>query len=158
MDYLPLISLILGLLALLFSVAALVIFQRAATARKTFFSGKTGAQLEDFIVNQNKKINELAGRSSDIEEALASLQEKQKLAIQKMGVVRYNPFDDNGGNLSFSIALLDEHDNGVIITSMHGRDANRVYAKPVKKGGSEFPLTNEEKQAIKESKIINQLK
>lgn len=157
MNYLPIIALAVGAVGLVLSTIILVFFRSTQAARKTFFAGKTGAQLEDFIVNQNKKINELAVRASDAEEALAKLQEKQKLAIQKMGVVRYNPFEDNGGNLSFSIALLDDFDNGVIITSMHGRDANRVYAKPVKRGSSEFPLTEEEKEAIKNSKIINNL-
>lgn len=157
MNYLPIIALVVGALGLILSIVILIFFRSTQTARKTFFAGKTGAQLEDFIVNQNKKINELAARATDAEDALVKLQEKQKLAIQKMGVVRYNPFEDNGGNLSFSIALLDDFDNGVIITSMHGRDANRVYAKPVKRGSSDFPLTEEEKEAIKNSKIINNI-
>lgn len=152
-----LLSIVLGGLALALSIFALGSLYSLQKLRKTFFEGKNGAQLEEFIVNQNKKINELAAQTTYIEEALSNMRESQKLALQKMGVVRYNPFQDNGGNLSFSIALMDEHNNGVVITSMHGRESSRVYAKPIKSGVSEFSLTEEEKNAINNSKIINNL-
>ena len=122
--------------------------------RKVFFSGKDANNLEDFILNQNKKINDLFQQSAYIEQEVKNLKEIQKISIQKMGVIRYNPFADDGGNLSFSIAILDARDNGVVITSMHGRDQNRVYAKPIQAGESEFPLSQEEKQAIKTSKTL----
>ena len=65
-----------------------------------------------------------------------------------MGVVRYNPFSDTGSDQSFSIALLDSDNNGMVITSLYSRDGNRVYAKPVKNNVSEYSLSNEEKEAI----------
>lgn len=119
--------------------------------RKTFFAGKQASDLEEFIIKQNSKLNDLHTRADYIEEAINNLKNMQKLSIQKIGMVRYNPFADDGGNLSFSIALLDEHQNGVVITSMHGRESNRIYAKPIKQGKSEFTLTQEEQQAISSS-------
>ena len=71
--------------------------------------------------------------------------------MQKVGVVRFNPFDDGGGNFSFSLALLDGHDNGVIITSMYGRQQNRIYTKKISQGASETALTEEEQQAMQEA-------
>lgn len=148
---------VLGGVSLALTTIGLGVLWNIQRMRKTFFIGKNASQLEDFIVNQNKRITELATQANYIEEALKQTKEQQRLAIQKMGVVRYNPFADNGGNLSFSLALMDDHDNGVVITSMHGRETNRIYAKPVKSGSSEFSLTEEERKAISESKIINSL-
>jgi hypothetical protein len=73
-------------------------------------------------------------------------------SIQKVGLVRYNPFSDTGGNQSFVLALLDGKDCGFVITSLHSRESTRVFAKPVT-GGKEkdFEFSKEEAQAIKEA-------
>ena len=141
-----------SLTAAIFAIVMLLRFRKTA---KAFFTGNEAANLEQFIIAQSKKLNELNKQNDILEEAVADLRKQQKYSIQKIGLVRYNPFADDGGNLSFSMALLDDHNNGVVITSMHGRDANRIYAKPIIKSKSEFTLTKEEELAIKESKIIN---
>jgi uncharacterized protein YlxW (UPF0749 family) len=146
------IALFVLALALALAVAALVMAIKTNALKKKFFAGKQAASLEEFILNQNKKINELAKQSEYIEEALHGLREVQKSSIQKIGLHRYNPFADDGGNLSFSLAILDGSGNGMVITSMHGREANRIYAKPVVKGTSEYKLTEEEQKAIAQSK------
>jgi uncharacterized coiled-coil protein SlyX len=69
--------------------------------------------------------------------------------LQKIGIVRFKAFEDVGGAQSFSLAILDGKDNGVVITSIYGRDQSRSYAKPIKEGTSKYPLSEEEKQAIK---------
>jgi hypothetical protein len=66
----------------------------------------------------------------------------------RLGVVRFNPFEDTGGDQSFAIALVDRQGDGVVISSLHGRKETRVYAKPLKKGESAYPLAEEEKEAI----------
>ena len=65
-----------------------------------------------------------------------------------VGLIRFNPFNDGGGNFSFALALLDAHNTGVIITSMYGREQNRVYTKKIVEGECENQLTDEEIQAI----------
>jgi hypothetical protein len=77
------------------------------------------------------------------------LQESQKLSIQKTGIVRFNPFAEVGGDQSFSLALLDANDNGLVVTSFYTRQENRVYGKPIKKGNSRYVLSREEIKAIK---------
>jgi len=72
-------------------------------------------------------------------------------SIQKVGMVRFNPFNDVGGNQSFSIALLDMEDNGILITILFGRDGTRVYSKSIKKGKPEHYLSEEEKEALKKA-------
>jgi hypothetical protein len=94
--------------------------------------------------NLEKKVD---GFSKELE----ILEKESKLFFQKMGVVRYNPFSEVGSNQSFSIALLDKNNDGVIITSLFGREGNRVYAKPVKNGNSEYALSDEEKKAVEEA-------
>lgn len=69
--------------------------------------------------------------------------------IQKVGLFRYNPFDDLGSDQSFSLSILDSTNSGIILTSLHHRNFTRIYAKPVKNGeGDSITLSNEEKSAI----------
>lgn len=96
-----------------------------------------------------KQFEVLGKEVERISEGLDSLKKEGMFSFQKIGIVRYNPFSGVGSNQSFSIALLDGNNNGVVITSLYARDGNRVYGKPVKRGTSEYSLSNEEKKAIK---------
>ncbi len=155
MNILTTVSLIISILSLAAAIVAILKLAKITKISKTFFEGKQASSLEEFIINQSKKINELGAQANYIEEAVSALKEIQKNSIQKIGLARYNPFADNGGNLSFSLALLDANSNGVVITSLHGREQNRIYSKPIIAGKSEFTLTAEEEKAISSSKIIN---
>lgn len=88
-------------------------------------------------------------------EELEGLKREDKFHVQKIGITRYNPFSGVGGDQSFSIALLDGNNNGVVITSLYARDGNRVYAKPLKEGESEYQLSEEEKKAIEKAQSQN---
>lgn len=79
---------------------------------------------------------------------LENLKKENKFNVQKVGIVRFNPFREVGGNQSFSIAFLDGNDSGVVITSLYTREENRVYGKSIKAGHSEYLLSEEEKKAI----------
>ncbi len=84
---------------------------------------------------------------------LSQLQKKSIKHIQKINFLRYNPFKDTGGDQSFILSLLNEENSGVVLSSFHGRDNTRVYAKKVKKGkGEGFSLSEEEEKLIKQSK------
>lgn len=72
--------------------------------------------------------------------------------LQKTGLVRFKAFEDVGGDQSFALAILDGKDNGVVISSIYGRDQSRNYAKPIKEGVSKYPLSEEEKEAIRTAK------
>lgn len=94
------------------------------------------------VTELNKKeIQELRRRIDYLEEV-------GREHIQKVGLVRFNPFRELGGDHSFSLAILDATDSGIIITSLHTRDRTRVYMKDVKKGKSSVELSNEEKKAL----------
>jgi hypothetical protein len=92
------------------------------------------------------------GLNTDLERKLGELRAEGLVHFQKVGLVRYNPFADTGGNQSFVLALLDGNNNGFVITSLHSRDSTRVFAKPVIQGketGYEF--SKEEVQAVVEA-------
>lgn len=79
----------------------------------------------------------------------AQLRDDSSLHLQKIGLVRYNPFDETGGDQSFAVALLDDGGDGVVISSLHARDMTRVYGKPVKAGkAGGYEFSEEEKQAV----------
>ena len=73
-------------------------------------------------------------------------------ALQHVGVVRFNPYHDTGGDYSFAVALLDAGGDGVVLTGLYHRDRCRVYAKQVRAGEAEQTLTEEERQAIDQAR------
>lgn len=76
------------------------------------------------------------------------VEENDKSHIQKVGLIRFNPFSELGGDHSFCLAILDDRDTGVVITGLHTRDRTRIYMKDIKDGKSNFELSSEEKKAI----------
>ena len=94
------------------------------------------------------EFEELKGKFRALSDELAALKTANIKNLKKIAVVRFNPFNEIGGNQSFSLAILDDENNGAVITSLFTRNENRVYGKPIKNGSSEFTLTNEEKEAI----------
>ena len=93
---------------------------------------------EDKVEKQNVKI------SNQIENLNSNLAN----CIQKVGIVRYNAFKDVGSDLSFSLALLDEKNNGVVFNGIYSREMSNIYAKPIEKGNSKYTLSKEELESI----------
>lgn len=85
-------------------------------------------------------------------EEMKKIENSQRFSVQKIGMVRFNPFSDVGSDQSFSIALLNDDNDGVVITSLYTRQENRVYGKPIKDSQSEYTLSEEEKKAIEKAK------
>jgi hypothetical protein len=83
---------------------------------------------------------------------LQKMREISKNCLYKFSVIRYNPFSNIGGDQSFSIAILNGEDDGLVITSLLTSEGTRVYTKPIKKGASEYELSGEEKKAIEQAK------
>ena len=83
-----------------------------------------------------------------LEAASGNLDERLARALQRFDVLRFNAYGDSGGDQSFAIALLDEGGSGVVVSSLHGRDGVRVYAKPLDRGQSSYALSSEEQQVV----------
>lgn len=101
------------------------------------------------ILDHFKKLEQ---KVIELSQNLDALKTQSIFPIQKIGIIRYNPFSDVGSDQSFSIALLNGKNDGIVITSLHTREENRIYAKPIKNNQSEYILSNEEKQAIEKAK------
>ena len=93
-------------------------------------------------------LKKLEESHQEISRELADFKKESRKNLQKVGVVRFNPFKEVGGDQSFSIAVLDAADNGFVITSLYSHEANRVYAKPIKNGASLYSLSKEEQEAL----------
>ncbi len=102
-------------------------------------------QLIDDCIDSVRYVNE---RNKDIENQINRIERNLLHCIQKIGVVRFNAFDNVGSDLSFSVALLDCNDNGVVLSGLYSRESSTTYAKPVVAGKSTYPLSVEEIKAI----------
>lgn len=116
--------------------------------RRTFFAGRTGSDLESVLLDLAHQLQSAREEQRITEQNLANLRHSFSFAVQKVGIVKFNPFGDGGGNFSFCLALLDGNNSGVVVTSMHGRQQNRIYSKNISLGTCEQALTDEEKKAI----------
>lgn len=117
--------------------------------------GISQRDLKSVLEELLKKYGNEVKRTDELIKELRSLKQEELYHIQKIGLVRFNPFSETGGNQSFSLAALDSNDSGFVVSTLHSRETTRVYAKPVKKGKADgYELSNEEKQAIKNAKKI----
>ena len=116
---------------------------------RSFFAGSEAKDLEEIIYKQIKKTNKVDGEIQKVIVDNKNIKSDLAKCVQKVSVVRFNPFGDVGGNQSFVIALLDNSLSGVIIQSLYSREGVKVYSKQVIEGKSEYKLGKEEEEAIK---------
>jgi RNase H-fold protein (predicted Holliday junction resolvase) len=153
-DFMPYILLGLSLAVGILLIIVLVLLKSISNIEKRYrklMRGVNNKNLEELIVGYLDKIDEVKSNSEKIEHLYNNLDKRIKSCIQKTSVVRYRAFDDVGSDLSFSIALLDENNNGVILTGIYGRQESTTYAKPIDKGISRYDLSEEEQQVLKEA-------
>jgi|SRR6185503_12424356 len=143
-----LISLISAGITLVLAIFAGFSLWRLRKLRNNFTLKDQPVNLEEILGGLAVKIRDLEREHLNTENIIAEIRHHLTLPIQKVGVVRFNSLSNEGGNLSFVIALLDNDNNGFTITSMHARDHARVYTKVINQGVSESQLTEEEIQAV----------
>jgi hypothetical protein len=95
------------------------------------------------------RIDLLASQLDSVAKRVEATEVQGKLAIQRVGVVRYNPFADTGSNQSFVLAMLDDRGNGYVLSSLHSRQQTRVFLKQVTSGKADSALSEEESEAIR---------
>lgn len=123
-----------------------------------FTKGENGASLETLIKKCVDSVSEIEKRNELISEHALSLDSRVSHALRNAQMIRYKAFEAGGSNQSFSIALLNEKGNGVIISSLHARDRISTFAKPIEKYSSIYDLTEEEQQVIEDSKKDHKIK
>ena len=123
-------------------------FSRMKRHYRSLASGVETGNLEQIL---DTHLAHLYNTSSKVEELVTlcnHLNDTQRRSVQRIGIVRFNPFNDTGGDQSFAIALLNGSGDGLVISSLFSRTGNRIFAKSILQGRSKYPLTAEEEQAI----------
>ncbi|MFH1737309.1 MAG: DUF4446 family protein [Actinomycetota bacterium] len=113
--------------------------------------GMTDSNLAEILAQHFVRTDSLEDRIAQLEHNVAALHDIQLGAVQRIGLVRYDAFRDMGGELSFALALLDERGDGVVVSTITGRQDNRTYVKQVKGGQTDVSSSAEEDEAIKQA-------
>ena len=137
-----------SIVALAFSIMS-VVQLRTLTRRFTdTLGGSSSDSIEATLSQHLVRVEEVDKRLTELQNEYKRLSITGATASQKISVVRFNPFGDTGGDQSFSLAVLDAHDSGYVLSSIHGRQGTRVYVKPIDFGKSKYQLSTEEQQAL----------
>ncbi len=145
------IALILSSIAILLSIWSLHSGRKLKIFYDIFGSDHRPDNLEEVLSSITENIKKLNSEHIELKKFADELSAILQTALRYTSVVRFNSTGTDGGNLSFTVALLDSNQDGFLITSLHGRDHNRIYCKAVKAGQGQQPLNEEEQQAIIEA-------
>ncbi|OGD31640.1 hypothetical protein A3C91_04260 [Candidatus Azambacteria bacterium RIFCSPHIGHO2_02_FULL_52_12] len=140
-------AVVVSILVLVF-VAQNIVLRRKL---KSIFKGGANANLEKTLEAQIKKTEALEQEIKKHQAAWERLQAQLENAIQKVGVTRFNSFDESSANQSFSIAALDGKNNGFVLTNLQMREGGRTYAKSIEKGIPKYKLSQEEEDTVKQA-------
>ncbi len=113
--------------------------------------GKDAESLEDIIVNFLERVESLEEGEEITRAALSAIKDNLKITYQKTGLVKYDAFREMSGALSYSLALLDKENNGILISSMYSREGCYTYAKDIVNGECKINLSEEETEALKQA-------
>ncbi len=114
-------------------------------------AGTASMSLGDLVSAQGARLEATREEMETLRRALTSLDASVTRSVQYVGLVRYNPFEETGGDQSFALALLDKRGDGVVVNSLHSRTNTRFYAKPIKGGTSQLALSDEEAKAVQQA-------
>ena len=146
---------VLALVAVVIVLAVVVVVlarrTRGLDARLRLLTRGDEGDLEDVLGSHLDRVHALGREVERLIVRTDRLESSAPRAFQRVGLVRFNPFEDTGGNQSFALALLDAEGNGWVLSSLHARSGTRVYAKAVREGRSDGALSDEETAAIKQA-------
>jgi hypothetical protein len=117
-------------------------------AQEVLLGGNAKADVVEFAVSLQARIEDLHGAVDEIAAALARVDRRIDDSLSRVALVRYDAYEDTGGHQSASVALLDSGRTGIVITAIQGRDYARVYVKQLERGRASIALSPEEQQAV----------
>lgn len=144
---------ILGLAGVCIILFILVIVNMAQTSKmkkkyKKFMSGKNAKSLEEILVKRLNQIDSLVDANATNEKNIKKVVNNMKFTFQKVGLVKYDAFNEMGGKLSFSLALLNASNDGFVLNAVHSREGCYTYIKEIIDGNSIIVLAEEEQEAL----------
>lgn len=145
------VTILIGFIFLWLTVLTVILLYRFKQEKKLNQALKE-EKLREILFSNEKQIRELEDRVRETQHTLNLLKSLSKSSFRRVGLVRFDAFEDMGGELSFSLALIDDWGNGFVITSIQSRHEGRVYAKPLEGGESPFRLSEEEKEAVRRAR------
>jgi len=146
--FLSLIGLLIGVVALIYAIAIQIYAVKLKKRYISLVRGESGIDMETLIQNINNSIDEIKNKIIDQDGRIENHEFRlRKKAIQPI-IKRYNAFGESGNDLSFSIAILSEEGDGIVLSSIYGRDDSIVFAKPVIEKQSSYKLTSEEQEVV----------
>jgi hypothetical protein len=148
----PIIAIIISLVSTIISVFAVFYIFKLRKRIDILSTGFSNKNLEDIIKEYVTMLEKCEGDMEMMNENFDKLRAETAKFFNKVGLVRFQAFKDTGGDQSFALALLNENNNGFLISSLHGRGFAKIYAKEISNGKSpNYKLTDEEENALKQA-------
>ena len=146
------IFIVLGLAVITILLFLITIILMISVSKvKKMMRGSKGRNIEELINSNLDRIEEAVENSQKSLEITNGFEEALKGCVNKVAIMRYKAFEDVGSDLSFSIALLDSHNDGIVLTGIYSRQDSTTYAKPIDKGISRYELSEEELHVLNEA-------
>lgn len=146
---------ITSLISLLMGIISLVLVLRLKQTLRIITSANRSQTLEQILSEFAVHLKSSKTNQESLSRSLRALQQQIETHIQHIGLVRFNPFGNTGGDQSFTLAILDGHHNGFVISSLHSREQTRIFAKPIVNGTCKtFELSSEEQLAIQRALTV----
>lgn len=141
------------LILFILNMVSLVKISKLKKKYKSFMEGKDAKSLEETIINRFRQVDDLKVNQDLQNKDIQVLKANIIKTYQKFGLVKYDAFNEMGGQLSFSLAMLDKKNNGFLLNTVHNREGSYTYVKEIFDGKSEINLSEEEEEAL--NKAIN---
>lgn len=142
------VAILVSLLSLLLVFVNIIRTNKIIKKYKRLMRGMNNKNLEALLYSHLESVQECQTRLKDLELDIASLTASMKTCFQRIGIMRYNAFDKTGGEQSFSIALLNEHGRGFVLTGLYGGNSTAIFAKPVINYKPQCRLSPEEEEVL----------
>lgn len=136
-------------------IVNIVQFKNLKKKYESFMMGKDAKSLEDTLVTRLNQVDKLMNANAENEKNITRLFANMKCTFQKVGLVKYDAFNEMGGKLSFSLALLNEADDGFVMNAVHSREGCYTYIKEIVAGNSIIVLADEEQEALNMARNAN---
>ena len=150
-EYLVAAMLILLIILLITTMIMIMKYNQLASKYRTFMKGANGKSLEERVLSRFREIDSNKAQITDAVSRIKLLEDARDTSFKKIALKRYDAFAEMGGKLSYSFCLLNDENDGFIMTSMHNREGCYTYVKEVIKGNTFLMLSDEEKEVLEEA-------
>ncbi|KPU42944.1 hypothetical protein OXPF_37130 [Oxobacter pfennigii] len=139
------------IVSLVINIINAVTISKLSKRYRKFMRGNKDKNMEELLMDFVSKLDAMEGKVDKNDKLYKDMDSRMKKCVQKVSIIRYKAFDEMGAALSFSIAMLDANNDGIIVTGIYGRNECTTYAKPVDKGIPKYDLSDEEETVLQDA-------